>query len=70
MAISQVGLIGTNIGAYWWKRSYISEHSGQIANKTHLGKYKVAQGIQIGALAVLGATYLFGVIDAFIHMGK
>lgn len=58
--------IGLNIGGYWWKRS-LSETGNMVKNRADLHNYKIAQGLQIGGICLLAATFIYGVIDAFVE---
>lgn len=65
---SELVLLGTNIGSYWWKRSTTQNGLGSsVQSKEDFQNYNIAQALQITSISLLVATYVYSIIDAFIN---
>lgn len=60
--------LAANIGAYWWKQSYLDTFgTSRLENPANKGRFEAAQIIQYVALGVFTASLGASIIDALIN---
>ncbi|HXW60801.1 MAG TPA: hypothetical protein VEK06_04600 [Myxococcota bacterium] len=67
LGLQTLGLL-TNVGAFWWKQSYLLKFGGaHLEKSSDKSKFETAQVIQYVSLGSAIAIFCASVIDALIH---
>jgi hypothetical protein len=67
-SLQGAGLLA-NIGAYWWKQSYLLGHGKVSSKRSAIEKnFEAAQYIQWTGFAILGLSFAISVIDALLSI--
>jgi hypothetical protein len=70
-AFTQLGLLTTNIAAYWAKRNYlVLGTSHLVATEADQKQYQILQNFQMGSAVMLVGVYLLGVVDGLHNYEK
>lgn len=70
LGLQTLGL-AANIGAFWWKQSYLQKFGvARLENNAHKNRFQAAQVVQYVALSTLLVAFGVSVVDAIIEINK